>query len=246
MIMVIGVAVVIVWLLVQRFFSQRRKRRLQYLQNYSFHRAYFSALQADYPRLSKAEMLLAEDALRQFFVLHWHDPKQGLHMPSKLADALWHTFILDTRRYEVFCQQAFGHTFHHVPAYEMAGTTEGVRRSQLQATWNAAMRTKHLLPRALIAGVPVLVALDAHTMIDDGLSYSMRDLAYWSAMMRGGSAAGSGGCGGSNGGSGSSCSSSTRDYSSTSASDCDSSASSTSDGGSSCGGGSCGGGGGGD
>ncbi len=169
MIMLVVVVAVIALLLVQHLLRQRRQQRLQYLQKYPFHSAYFSALQADYPRLGKAELLLADDALRQFFIMHWRYPKLGLNMPSKLADALWHAFILDTRRYEVFCKKAFGHTFHHIPTFETAAATAGTRRSQLQATWSAAMRTKHLLPRALIAGVPVLFALDGHAQIDDGM-----------------------------------------------------------------------------
>ena len=36
-------------------------------------------------------------------------------MPSKVVDNLWHEFILNTREYEQFCQQAFGRYLHHTP-----------------------------------------------------------------------------------------------------------------------------------
>ena len=57
-------------------------------------------------------------------------------MPSQVVDDAWHTFILFTRNYELFCRKAFGRFLHHTPAEAMAGqttATEGIKR-----TWRIA------------------------------------------------------------------------------------------------------------
>ncbi|CAH0442450.1 glycine-rich domain-containing protein [Ralstonia pseudosolanacearum] len=37
-------------------------------------------------------------------------------MPSRVADDLWHAFILYTREYRDFCRRAFGKFLHHLPS----------------------------------------------------------------------------------------------------------------------------------
>ncbi len=213
---------------------RKRQQRLQYLKDYRFDTRYFKQLRLDYPALSEADQELVVQALRQFFLVRWQAPKADVYMPSVLVDALWHAFILDTQRYQQFCQKAFGQFFHHVPSYTTQGKGVGYRRTLLQATWNACKQTRGLLPGAMLGGVPLLFALDAHAGLDGGYRYSGRDLAYWERQLRASGASSS--CSG--GGSGCSSSSS----SSTDSSGCSSSSSDSSG----CSGGGCGGGGGGD
>ncbi len=159
-----------------------QQQRLRYVQSYAFQPRYHDALRAAYPQLDAEGFKQAEHALRQFFVMHLLAPGERLLMPSNLADALWHTFILDTRRYQQFCQQAFGQMFHHIPSHDMsasAGGTEATNRERMQATWNAAMASKRWLPWAMLGGMPLLFALDAHSGIDGGQSFAEADLRYW-------------------------------------------------------------------
>lgn len=248
--------------------SRLRQQRLRYVQAYAFQPRYYDALRVAYPRLDAEGYKHAEHALRQFFVMHLLAPGERLLMPSNLADALWHTFILDTRRYQLFCQQAFGQMFHHIPSHDMpssAGAAGEAGRDRMQATWNAAMASKRWLPLAMLGGIPLLFALDAYSGIEGGQRFAEADLRYWAVqyarMASAANADASGSSAGSGSGQSDSQSSGNSDWSTSdqscastrstggddggssgsSAGSCDSNSSSCS--GSSCGGSSCGGGG---
>jgi len=187
--------------------SRLRQQRLRYVQAYAFQPRYHDALRVAYPKLDAEGYKHAEHALRQFFVMHLLAPGERLLMPSNLADALWHTFILDTRRYQLFCQQAFGQMFHHIPSHDMppsAGAAGEAGRERMQATWNAAMASKRLLPLAMLGGIPLLFALDAHSGIEGGQRFAEADLRYWAVqyarMASAGNADASGGSAGSGSG----------------------------------------------
>jgi hypothetical protein len=64
--------------------------------------------------ISPIECVKAEEALKKFFilVLLTDDP---LAMIDKRADALWHTFILFTPQYKIFCENIMGFFVHHQP-----------------------------------------------------------------------------------------------------------------------------------
>lgn len=44
---------------------------------------------------------------------------EGHYSPSQLVDVGWHTFILYTREYAVFCEKVAGHFIHHAPSDEV-------------------------------------------------------------------------------------------------------------------------------
>ena len=178
---------------------QWRQQQLAFLQRYIFHDAYWAEVQAQYPSLQDNDREIAQAALRQFFLIRWFAPQQTVYMPSQIADALWHAFIVDTQAYQRFCQQAFGRFFHHIPSYSMQQHSSTLRRTHMQATWNAAQQSAHLLPVAMRGGVPLLFVVDAELGIA-GASYVSSDYEYWEQMR-----AKSSGCGGGSGCSGSSC-----------------------------------------
>lgn len=159
----------------------RKRRQLRFLQRYRFDAAYRKALWRDYPQLNDASLAQAEEALRQFFIMHWLAPRAQLQMPSRLADALWHAFILDTRRYQQFCQQAFGHMFHHLPAQAATDAASPNQAARMQPSWNAAMHTRRYMVGALLGGIPLLFALDAAAAIDGGWHYPPELLGQWAA-----------------------------------------------------------------
>nr|WP_312987556.1 hypothetical protein [Comamonas koreensis] len=228
----------------------RKRRQLRFLQQYRLDAAYRKALWRDYPHLNDASLAQAEEALRQFFIMHWLAPRAQLQMPSRLADALWHAFILDTRRYQQFCQRAFGHMFHHLPAQAASAGASQNQAAQMQPSWNAAMHSRRYTVGALLGGIPLLFALDAAAALEDGWLYPPELLDQWAAAFAQAAAAASsstdstsspvsGSDSGSHRGDSSAGDSSDMASSSTSA-DSDGGASSCS--GSSCGGSSCGGG----
>lgn len=47
--------------------------------------------------------------------LAWAAVTPGAHSPTETVDIAWHEFILDTRRYALFCQDNFGRFIHHQP-----------------------------------------------------------------------------------------------------------------------------------
>lgn len=111
---------------------------------------------ARYPALSPQQAARVEQGLQQFFRLFARNNKQALAMPSHAVDALWHEFILDTRTYQAFCQQAFGRFLHHTP-------TDSSNRKQQQAmlrhSWYGACHDEDLAWQQP-ARLPLLFALD--------------------------------------------------------------------------------------
>ncbi|WP_313333863.1 hypothetical protein [Comamonas sp.] len=229
----------------------RKRRQLRFLQQYRLDAAYRKAIWRDHPYLNDASLAQAEEALRQFFIMHWLAPRAQLQMPSRLADALWHAFILDTRRYQQFCQRAFGHMFHHLPAQAANAGASQHQAAQMQPSWNAAMHSRRYMVGALLGGIPLLFALDAAASIEDGWLYPPELLDQWAAAFAQAAAAASSSTDSTSSPVSSSDSSSYRDDSSSAGDSSDVASSSTSgdsDGGSSgctgssCGGSSCGGG----
>ncbi|MCD2166945.1 glycine-rich domain-containing protein [Comamonas koreensis] len=217
----------------------RKRRQLRFLQQYRLDAAYRKAIWRDHPYLNDASVAQAEEALRQFFIMHWLAPRAQLQMPSRLADALWHAFILDTRRYQQFCQRAFGHMFHHLPAQASSAGVSQNQTAQMQSSWNAAMHSRRYMVGALLGGIPLLFALDAAAALEDGWLYPPELLDQWAAAFAQAAAAASSSTDSTSSPVSGSDSSSYRDDSSSSA---DSDGGSSSCSGSSCGGSSCGGG----
>jgi hypothetical protein len=58
---------------------------------------------------------------------------RGLGMLSPQVDEVWHSFILFTREYAAFCQEAFGQFIHHVPRTSRSPVAETGGESFLTA-----------------------------------------------------------------------------------------------------------------
>lgn len=58
-----------------------------------------------------------EAKFRRFMQLIIENPGSEF-TPSEAVDEYWHTFILDTREYQRFCDEVVGHFVHHVPTVE--------------------------------------------------------------------------------------------------------------------------------
>jgi hypothetical protein len=169
--MAVFVVIIIVLLIVIGALWARHNtlKREAYVRNFEFPRGLFEGLRKKRPALSLKECQLTAQALRQFFIAYNKSGHKYVSMPSQLADDLWHEFILYTRYYEKFCQQAFGRFLHHTPAAVLGSdkkSNEGLRR-----TWYYCCLQENINPRNPTR-LPLLFALDAKMNIADGFRYA--------------------------------------------------------------------------
>lgn len=147
----------------------RLATRAAFIHDYTFPRGLFDKLQAKQPGLDAKDMQLVARGLRQFFLAHLMSGRKYVSMPSKVADELWHEFILYTRNYEEFCRRAFGRFMHHTPAIALGDDKKN--NSGLRRTWWYTCKDENIDPRAPTR-LPLLFALDAKLGIKDGFVYA--------------------------------------------------------------------------
>lgn len=234
----IGLAMVLYLVVHGSLKAWETSARRQFVREASLPPFLGAKLQAAYPQLEARDADLVLRGLRQFFMAHLRSDRSFVAMPSKLADAAWHEFILHTKAYHQWCHAAFGGMLHHSPAEVLGRSAQ--RNDGLRRTWFWACKEEGINPRQP-ARLPLLFALDAKFGVEGGYRYvpDCRDIDRQSSSGTqcgsdfGSSDGGSGDAGGFGG-----CeSTSSTDGSS------DGSGSSSSDSGSGCGGGGCGGGG---
>lgn len=142
--------------------------RETFIRTYRFPAGVFESLKQKYPHLEPKDCQLTARALRQFFLTHLKSGRKYVSMPSQAVDEVWHDFILNTKAYATFCQQAFGQFMHHTPAVVMSSnqrSNEGLRRC-----WWYACKDENINPRHALR-LPLLFALDNKLKISDGFRY---------------------------------------------------------------------------
>ena len=153
--------------------SSRRRaeldRRRIYIESYSFPQALREKLEA-HPDLdlTGTQISLVLDGLRTWFVACLYADGKTLGMPSKAVDVAWHEFILMTREYQSFCDEAFGYYLHHSPEETM---DEAMPRS-LSRTLTTLERD----PTPGYIGIPFLFALDGELGLEDGQTWTPEDI----------------------------------------------------------------------
>lgn len=162
------------------------------IRTYVFPRAVLQELTKTYPHLEPKDVQLAARALRQFFLIHARAGNRVIAMPSKVVDALWHAFILDTRAYAAFCKAAFGAYFHHIPEGAMARERD---EEVPWRTWRLACLEENINP-GRATRLPLLYAIDAKLGIPGAAKY---DPAAFKAPKGSSCGGGSGSCGGDGG-----------------------------------------------
>jgi hypothetical protein len=146
----------------------RAAQRLQFIRTQPFPRGLLARLLKKRPGLSGAQQQLVLRGLRQFFLAYASGGHRFVAMPSQVADDLWHEFILYTREYERFCQQAFGGFLHHTPAVVL--TTQQRNNTGLRRVWWQCCKEENIDPRRP-SRLPLLFALDAKLGVADGFHY---------------------------------------------------------------------------
>ena len=142
-------------------------------------------LRQEFPALTVKDADLVERGFRQFFMACSRSNGRYVAMPSKVVDAYWHAFILDTRSYADWCDRTLGRFLHHVPAGRLGGdakTNDGLRRA-----WFFACKDEAINPRKP-SRLPLLFALDAKLGVAGGLVYSPAPRPPGGSLSAGGSA----------------------------------------------------------
>jgi len=149
---------------------RRDAQREAFIRQYRFPPGLFTKLAAKRPTLGPKEQQLVGRALKQFFLAYLKSGRRRVSMPSQVADDLWHEFILYTRNYQQFCDQAFGRFLHHTPAVVLGSVktdNEGLRR-----VWWYCCREENIDPRKATR-LPLLFAIDRKLGIGDGFVYEL-------------------------------------------------------------------------
>jgi hypothetical protein len=82
-----------------------------------------------------AEAKYAELWYRRFLFLSLHHGRKPVYGISKKADCLWHTHILDTKRYRADCQRIFGHYLDHTPTHVGSKTLRDKKLADARALY---------------------------------------------------------------------------------------------------------------
>lgn len=168
------VAVVLTLFSLSVFISWQVSRRQAFIKQYALPENLAAKLMRLHPNLTQERYELVAAGLRQYFMVQVESGGRHIAMPSKVADDLWHEFILHTRQYHEFCRKAFGHYLHHTPA---PPKDEKTRRSNegLLRCWDQACRLEYIDPRAPVC-LPLLFALDCKLQIANGFHYPVKGL----------------------------------------------------------------------
>jgi hypothetical protein len=152
------------------FASQRRAARARYIDDFRFPSGIRERVRKRYPHLTDGDLDRVLGGLGTWFQISNAAAGKLVAMPSQVVDAAWHEFILFTRNYRHFCDNALGRFLHHTPAEAMRTPTEaqeGIRRA-----WRLSCTREGIDPRTP-SRLPLLFALDAELAIPDGFRYAL-------------------------------------------------------------------------
>jgi hypothetical protein len=158
-------------LIVFAFVTHRRyqsKQMESFIRTFKFPIGLFAKLREKHPQLTQKDCMLVSRAMRKYFLTYLKS-KDFVAMPSQVVDDFWHEFILYTRDYKQFCNQAFGQFMHHTPLVTSGETLlagQGLRRC-----WTWACKEETINPMQPLR-LPLLFAIDAKLGIENGFNYA--------------------------------------------------------------------------
>jgi uncharacterized membrane protein YgcG len=147
------------------------RKRAEFIQRYAFPAELRNRLQSN-TGLGLEQSGRVLEGLRQYFLACLAAQRKPIAkevgMPSKAVDAAWHEFILLTKEYAKFCDQAFGKYLHHTPKAMMDTPTPAALANTLHQ-----LRGQSLSPAgwAMVGSVPLLFALDRELGFKGGHVY---------------------------------------------------------------------------
>ncbi len=164
------IAIILLLTIAYFWHKNKKKRQLNFIENYQFPSMLLERVRKKHDYLSDSDMQKVAHAMRDYFYICNQANGKMVAMPSEIVDVLWHEFILFTRAYEQFCQQAFGRFLHHTPTEAMPQktvATEGIKRA-----WRLACAKEGINPRNP-EKLPLLFAIDSMLDIKDGFKYAL-------------------------------------------------------------------------
>jgi hypothetical protein len=91
------------------------RKHERFILGYEFPAHIAARVRKRLPGVRESDWPLVEQGLREWFVCCAWRWNLILGIPSRVVDEAWHEFILDTRAYARFCEEAFGEYLHHTP-----------------------------------------------------------------------------------------------------------------------------------
>ena len=152
------------------WWKARHRRRLAFIERYRFHPAIRRKVQERYPQLTEQQVETVFAGLRDYFHICSQAGRRMVSMPSQAVDVAWHEFILFTRAYQAFCEQALGRFLHHTPTEAMQTPT--LAQTGIKRAWRLACARERISPSAPTQ-LPLLFAIDALLNIQNGYRYSL-------------------------------------------------------------------------
>ncbi len=146
----------------------RSLKRAAFIRSFTLPAGLYNKLQKHHPDLGFKECQLVAKGLRQFFLAYLSGGLKPVSMPSQVVDDLWHEFILYTKHYQAFCQQAFGTFMHHTPAVVIGNDQSN--NTGLRRCFYYACRDENINPNKPLS-MPLLFAIDAKLNIPNGFRY---------------------------------------------------------------------------
>lgn len=157
----------IIWRLITK---AKQRQQLAFLEHCPLPSMIGHRWQQKHPHLDAPQIELVYRALRDYFHICNRAGRRMVSMPSQVVDDAWHEFILSTRAYHSFCNEAFGRFLHHTPAEAMASPTsaqEGIKQA-----WRLACEREGIDPHNP-ARLPLLFAIDGQLKIANGFTYTL-------------------------------------------------------------------------
>lgn len=105
----------------QEEFRIENENKENYFNNYKLPEYIINRFKFEYPQYvahNEEKIQLIEQSLMDYFslFLNRNNVKNTFYnFPSKVADDLWHTFLLFTKEYNEFCMNSFGRIIDHEP-----------------------------------------------------------------------------------------------------------------------------------
>jgi hypothetical protein len=151
------------------------KKRLDFINSYHIPEPILQKFLAHYPDLTDKQVQEVIKALKIYFKCYALK-NEYIAMPSKVVDMLWHEFILNTREYQQFCQQAFRKFLHHTPT-EIQSCSKQIATTKmqygLQVIWLYSCEQQNIQSLKPVI-LPTLFAIDAKLNIPDGYYYDLK------------------------------------------------------------------------
>jgi len=161
----------------RRLRAARMRRRAAFVAAYMFPAELDDRVAVRLPALTREERAQVLEGLRQYFLVAIASLRgriaRRLGMPSRAVDEAWQEFIAMHREYAEFCHRAFGRVLRH----RAVSTTETGASDALANTLHQLKRdAPHGAAWAMLAGVPLLFALDGRLALAGGQAYDAPSL----------------------------------------------------------------------